>query len=210
MAKRAPAKKQTKKEAKQEAELFLAPDLEGLEPHVLAYALVGRFLNTWAFMESALNEAIAIALDLKLLQGIIVTAEIDFLKKIFMVRTAVKLELFEKQAKEYETLLNGIQKLSEDRNIIAHNFFSMFPEEKAVKFYHYKARGKLDISTPTYTISKLESMDAELHDAQRKLSKLGDEFKKRRSVSTVPGLFQSSYQVSGLGTLGLLGLPPLK
>jgi len=45
-------------------------DFNQLEPETRCFAMIGRFLGEWAFMESELNQAIGKALGLDLAQEI--------------------------------------------------------------------------------------------------------------------------------------------
>ncbi len=90
-----------------------------------SHALVGLFLQHWAIMEAALNNAIGIALDLKLNQRIIVTHNIQLRAKLNILRAATRLslKLSESEVQNYHSLIGKISEASHKRNMMAHDLF---------------------------------------------------------------------------------------
>jgi len=201
------AKKKTSKEPAQQQEqvLALSSYLESLDPLVLSFALVGRFFAYWALMETELNRVITSALGMNKLQGSIVTAEIDFSKKVFMARTSVKYRINDKEAAKYEKLLLRLAKLSEDRNIIAHNAFLMTDRKDGVSFFTRKARGNLDLDSKVYTIHQWESMVSEIDEATAMLEELSGILKKNTNPAKLGYLLPA--QNTDLGVFGRASTP---
>jgi len=182
-----------------------------------AFAYVGRFLWHWASLERELRRALQASLELGALQSSILSANVQLRDKLNILKTVLDLYGHEKAPGLVKTL-NNIGTFSSARNMMAHEFFGVTGDEKAVEFFTTKAKGKLDLPS-------IRWREAEFEAAYDKINRLKDEvkegmeaFKRPRASSaflnqTLPigGLF-------GLGSAnalsphfqGLLGFPSPK
>jgi hypothetical protein len=64
-------------------------DFKNLDPETRAFAMVGQFLQTYAKMEEALHDAIGTALSIDPIKMKILAVNIEFSKKIQILRTLI-------------------------------------------------------------------------------------------------------------------------
>jgi hypothetical protein len=68
---------------------YLSRFLSVLDPEIRCFALVGEFLRAWSLMESALQDAIAAALDIEGLKAHILCANMRFRDKLHVIASLV-------------------------------------------------------------------------------------------------------------------------
>jgi hypothetical protein len=136
-------------------------DFKSLDPNVRTLALVGSFLQTWAFLENSINTALGEALGLNRLQTLIVARNVQFTAKIHILKTAVwhseKATLSDTKRTEYQKILTEIQGYSPVRNMMAHDLFMTSETTDGVEFSVIKAKGKLQFPDEIWSIEKFDT-----------------------------------------------------
>lgn len=137
-----------------------------LDPETRCYALVGKFFSEWAFMETRINRAIAKSLGLEGVQEAIVCSNIEFGKKIYILRSSLKQSVVSGRDKidNYDKMLRNISKLSEVRNRFAHHAFGPSEDKKGVVFYVTSARSELKLNTEAWGVGDFENKFSELNE----------------------------------------------
>lgn len=136
------------------------------------YSAVGEFIFFFAGMESELDRLLRSLLNLRLLEGSIITSNIDISTKVYIVRSAVSMI----PMNDKETLQSArndsisVGKVAEKRNILAHNGFS--PTEDGVEFFYFKAKGKVSLPEEKWTYDDFDQHIAEMIRLSRALSEL--------------------------------------
>ncbi len=158
-------------------------ELDGLEPTVKAYALVGRFFFVWSLVEEAIGRAIGAALGLGVLETEIVSANLEVVKKLYLLRTAVDhTPMEEEKQRHHDDVLKRIGKMSEVRNIIAHNFFCMNDDNTGLTFMRTEAKSKLKFARTTYSISQFHEFDQAMLEQLIELEELIKEIHENREL----------------------------
>jgi hypothetical protein len=118
-------------------------DFNQLDPETRCFALVGQFLQAWSVMEASLHKAIGAALDIEDVKLSIICANIEFSKKIYILRTLIDASpaIQEDTKEKFLSSLKGLGNFAQLRNIIAHNRFQPDDSEKGVEFLIVKASG---------------------------------------------------------------------
>lgn len=114
-------------------------------------------------MESRLNDAIATALRLDVLQKAVICKNIQLRDKTKIARTLVSLAfLTDDQKQHYDKTINRISTLSNDRNMVAHDMFDADPSGDGVEFFVTKAAGKLHFPETRWSVDETEEKSDEL------------------------------------------------
>lgn len=190
---------------KQTVDWFLS-----FEPNVRAILIVGFYLQTWAFMEHALDEVIAKALGLTGLQNYVLRSELAFHNKINLTRTLVDLSTMMPNEKQYfDNSLNHMSNYSANRNIIAHDPFSRSTSTDGVKFLVYKSKGKLKFPEFDWPIFRFLEEIAKIGKCNNDMQSLNEKIRKINPTSLAEILtFGSppapSSEQSATSALGLL------
>jgi hypothetical protein len=118
-------------------------DFKNLDPETRAFAMVGQFLQTYAKMEEALHDAIGTALSIDPIKMKILAVNIDFNKKIKILRTLIDIsESFtDNERKTKKSQCKKAINFAEIRNMVAHTYFVPDPSNKGVEFKTVKASG---------------------------------------------------------------------
>ncbi|MBC6715540.1 hypothetical protein H9Q09_04950 [Aurantimonas sp. DM33-3] len=163
-------------------------------------------------MEHALNECIRLALNLDFAQGLIVTKNLQFRNKQKILRVLIN-ETFQDSEKKssYERTAIDIGNMSDDRNMIAHDWFG--PDEKGdgVSFLVTKANAKLVFPEVRWSILDFAERHNQLMEAAQQLKRmepmfqLSDAFKALFSGQSAPPNPEPFSQ--GIGLLGALLSP---
>lgn len=135
-----------------------------------ACRLVGRFMNAWAFLESALNDGVASTLGMAKLEGMIATSNMQARSKIHIIKTLINLlgSPEDWKAKAVKTV-EAIADKSVLRNTVAHVAFT--PDGNGgVEFFAVKAKGKFHFPKMIWSRNQFEAHEAEME-------KLTDELK---------------------------------
>ena len=176
-----------------------------------SYKLVGQYLAAWAFMESRIDTAIRVGLDLNVLQGAIVCVNVGFTAKCHILQTLATLGKTKKKGvrDDVEKLFEKLKNLSVDRNMIAHNQF--FPEktkggEFGVYFSIVKAKGNLSLPRPKWSEKTFEKNVDELYGLGERIKEIEKSlsFRKMAMALTKPLGQKPTIGRIGLGFQGLL------
>jgi len=122
-----------------------------LNPRIRCVALSGYFLQYWSVLESNINNAIERGLDLTMLQGAVLTKNIQFRDKINILKTLVDLRGVE--VDRLQSALESASKMSTHRNMIAHDMFVPDDDGDGVRFVVIRARGKLSFPETRWSIA---------------------------------------------------------
>jgi hypothetical protein len=179
-------------------------DFKTLDPETRAYALVGKFLSDWAYMEYKINDAIGKALGLDAMQEVMVTSNIQFRDKIHILRTAIHHTIIRpvSERDRLKSVLTKISEYSTTRNMMAHTAFVATPLGE-VCFFVTKARGEVKMPEETWDIPKFE-------EAYLTLANYTEEAKtiisRIETASLVKALIRAPQTELGLTKGGLFGL----
>lgn len=175
-----------------------------------AFKLVGEYLYNWAYMEGRLNGVIRKLLGMDLLHGAIACANISLKNKIHIAKTAVSLEFSGEPQKieHYHSILNKMDNAaSQDRNMIAHEMFSLdySKEEIAVKWYKVSAKGSLKLPDHVWLESDFQDRFTQIRTWTNQLGELEGQVS---IMNIAKALMKPPLPKHNTGLLGLLGLPP--
>lgn len=140
-----------------------------------ACELVGRFLYHFASVEQRLDAAIAKLFELTDDAADILTANIDFNRKINLIETIVRVQALDKTDKwqsDATNLVHAIRGInSPHRQVVAHSSFEP-AENGSVRFKRTKATGKLQREEPIWTEAIFDNHFAEMDKCAAQLDKL--------------------------------------
>ena len=122
-----------------------------------AFALVGKFMFTWAHVEGILNESVGKLMGID--DGVsetILTANMTVREKLNVIRTSLLLGLDNASDEWRKTskLMDALGDRNGDRNIVAHNQFG--PRPDGVTFFMVKAKGEFAIPDLVWTTRDFE------------------------------------------------------
>jgi hypothetical protein len=173
-----------------------------------SFARVGEYLFHWADMEFKLNTAIEKAMGLNAVQSVIINTNVNFYAKCHILSCLINLEGFSKEdTKKMLATIEALQRLSPDRNMVAHTaFFTSDKTKNAVVFFHPKAKGKAQFPKVTWTLPEFKKRYKRLNELTKEL----EELTKRLSYSRLAkALLKSPPPNLGMfaqNSLGLLAL----
>lgn len=178
----------------------------------VAFAQVGEFMFHWAYLEHGLNSAVQKLLRLGSMEGAIATANIQVRDKINIVKTAVNhraAHTMPTWTADSVKVINRVSTLSEDRNLVAHNFFAPV-EARGLHFYKVRAKSGLDFSGVIWSAEDLKRRVREMVSLAHKLSKIVEELEPVRP-DTFNGFLQGLGGSQSNALAGLRGpqTPPL-
>jgi hypothetical protein len=154
------------------------------DPLGTACELVGRFLYHFAGVERRIDAAIAKLFELTDEAAAILTANIDFNRKLNLIETIVDEQASEKPKKwrsDATVLLNAIRRVnSPPRQIVAHSSFEP-AENGSVRFTRTEAKGKLKRGEPIWTKETFEKYFGDMDRHAVKLDHLVADLKPVRS-----------------------------
>lgn len=108
-----------------------------------SFALVGEFMGEWAAAELMVDDAIAEALDLDLIQYLVIGSKLSVRNKLEILVTLINLSLINGKEKDHffkqVTLLTN---LKYKRDIIAHSLFARTSDESAIIFFRVRTKKK--------------------------------------------------------------------
>jgi hypothetical protein len=128
-----------------------------------SFEMVGEYMCCWASMETKIDVAFGAALNLSRLQRIVVCSNIAFNTKCNILLVLMNSSYFN-GIEEYQKAIKKALAISADRNLMVHHEF--FPEEGEdfiVRFFAYKARGKIDIPSVTWSEKVFDRKIAEIN-----------------------------------------------
>jgi hypothetical protein len=190
-------------------------DFHSMNRRTRTVALVGRYLQCWALMETEIDDAISKALKLTGIQTYLLGPNLPYHKKIHILWVLVNLSVLTETAKEnYIEVIKRMLGYSSDRNIIAHDLFSSSGTNNGVQFIVVKTQ-KGQVQAPPYdwsiakfqeTFDNLAECAAQIHALTGTLSVIDQNLAKLLAIVTAPsppieGLFE-------IGSLGLLTTQP--
>jgi hypothetical protein len=170
-------------------------EFKALNPDMRAVALVGSFLQNWAYMETKMRHAIGKALGLEGIQNLLVCQNMQLRNKVLMLRAAVSLAFITKAERDhFDKVLREIADYSWARNMCAHDFFGPDPKDPdKVGFLVYKASGKLEFPDADWSID-------DFGKAFVKLKRLQDELEKMKEALSTGQLLRALVQKPSLVT----------
>ena len=159
-------------------------------------------------LESTLNSAIEQALDLSVVQGFIVTRNVQLRDKIHVLKCIV--DLVGNDKARFTKVLNEIADMSRvDRNVIAHDMFWPDDEGDGVKFNVVKATGKLAVPDVRWSQADFEAKYEKIINLHKEVGQLTiaiKPFSLARALREAPagptGNAMTNAMLSGLGLLG--------
>ena len=186
-------------------------DFHKLDSDTRAIALVGRFLQSWAFMEEGLHAAIAKALNLNQLQRYIVTANIQLRDKIHILRTLLHYIPINPPSdiERFDKMLEDIAKYSSKRNMMAHNAFGPSENGTAVQFILTQAKGKLEFPPSVWGAKEFGAAFSKINDFTNGLEELQNKITSAKVTEALMKALQEPIPApSGLGLASLLHPQP--
>lgn len=163
------------------------------------FRLVGRFMFSWAALESEVNRFLTAAMRLGPTEGLIVCANMQFRDKMHIVTTALD-EFGPKKDKDWtrqtKEIAKEIRGLSVDRNMVAHQFFA--PDPKGVRFFVKKAKGKVSIPETVWSKDNFVDVSGRIYAAAHALTALQEKVARKIILGPSPtmgrGLFGSAFR----------------
>jgi hypothetical protein len=144
-------------------------------PPARACELVGRFLYHFSRLETDLNAAVAKLFKLDEASADIVTANIDFARKLYIVRSAVHEQNASPHEKwltsEIKEAFDGVLAMNTERQIVAHSSFGSHPEGGVV-FTRTTAREKLARSEVVWGEDKFAKFFKRMQELEQELDKV--------------------------------------
>lgn len=136
-----------------------------------SYRCVGEFLWHFAQLEEAINDGIARICELNQDHADIITANMDFVRKLNIVKSVATLEGEEKSfpwVPDIKSTFNGILNANNWRTVIAHSTFE--PDGNGgVRFNRVAARGALERKEPTLTRHGFDQQNEKMRALKTKL-----------------------------------------
>lgn len=181
-----------------------------LEPDLRAWALVGRFLHDWAFVEEQLGNVIAKALNLTSVQTAILGANLTFKAKIDIAKSVLEITFFSKKTDKEsfsKTLKDIADFYTRQRNLIAHVPFGPSDDSAAVQFLQIKAKGELKFLSLSYSLKDFEELYNKMNVFCKRLDALESVVSNSALIDALlrRGTADETAKNSGIGALGLLG-----
>jgi hypothetical protein len=140
-----------------------------------ACELVGRFNYHFGHLEEKLNAAIAKLFKLDDASASILTANIDFVRKVYIVRSAVIAQNASPKekwlTKEIHAAFSAVLDVNNDRQIVAHASFEPNGNDEVV-FKRIVARKKLVPNQIVWTKEKFEQRFDQMRRLDRELEKI--------------------------------------
>jgi hypothetical protein len=190
-------------------------DFRSLDRETRTVALVGRFLQLWALLETTIGNAIGAALRLNKIQEYVLTRNIGFTNKTYVLSALCSVsQLDYREQKECRLLLQAIRNFSGNRNIVAHDVFIDYERTDGVEFLLVRAKGKIDFPDMQWSVDHFEKLFLSLMDFQHAINKLETKLRhaKRPDANALAALLASipsepTEEPIGLGSLGRLIRP---
>ena len=105
------------------------PSPSDRDPLSIACELVGRFQYHFSKIEAALNQGIARVLDLNDITKDIVCANLDFIKKVAIVKTAITVQFVDTDGSLSDILDRAAGINNPDRQFVIHSTFEPFGKD---------------------------------------------------------------------------------
>jgi hypothetical protein len=127
------------------------------------------YLQAFALLENKLDGVIERALDLGMLQSNILAKNFDFRKKIVIARVLANLRQLD--PKLIKKSLGSLHEQANERNMVAHDYFTPSDDEKGVKFLTVAAKERLEYPDVTWTVKETED---KIHNFLRLIDSLDE------------------------------------
>lgn len=170
-----------------------------MDPETRCFTLVGQFLWHWAFMENAINDAIATALDLGYPQRYIVAKNIQFRDKIKILKASIAVGSLipDDKRREHKRILNKISDYAAKRNIIAHDIFGPDDEADTVIFLRTIANDKFEMPSDHWSTKDFVQSFKEIDAFRVKVIEIEDTLKHANAVKRIAqALMNSDYALA--------------
>jgi hypothetical protein len=156
------------------------------------YALVGRFMNTWAFLENTMNAGIAKILGMERIEGVIATVNMQVRSKVHIIKTLIDLRGSPKEwvAASNKTM-NEISAMADLRNTVAHTAFGPHDSGEGVEFIVMKAKGKLVFPDTIWSREQFETHYSDMERLTEELKGLTAKLQATRIIAKVAGALSS-------------------
>jgi len=142
------------------------------DPLIRACELVGRFNYHFGHLEETLNASIAKLFKLDGVSADILTANIDFSRKVSIVHSAVTAQNASPGegwlTKEIKESFNEVMAINDSRLIVAHSPFEP-RRDGGVAFYRIVARGQLKRHEIVWTVEQFEQLYERMQRLEREL-----------------------------------------
>jgi hypothetical protein len=193
-------------------------DFKSLDHETRTWALVGCFLQGWALLENAINNAVGKALSLDALQTYIVTRNAQFTAKTHILRCALEFSALKdlKQRKSYDDEISDIQTYSYVRNMVAHDLFAESEKTDGVDFVVVKAKGALKFPDEDWSIARFQDEFKKVENWTASINRLTDALTPvsthaqalGKALMSYPGPTGPTGPTGGIAGLGFLSLEP--
>lgn len=141
--------------------------LSFFEAHNQACALVGRYINAWAFLETDIAWSIHRIYRIEYASGAILTGNMGLGAKIAALRSAISHRSIEKMTPEWrdeaDRVFNKISELVQYRNLAVHNYFDA-TEEGDVRFFKLAVKRGFAEQELVWTKAEIEDKCERLHE----------------------------------------------
>jgi hypothetical protein len=168
--------------------------------------MVGKFFFHWAILESAMNDVICGLFSLATLEASIITANIKFTDKLYIIHTALQWQgrsHSEDWRKKARKLIGRIGRLNRSRNLLAHNLFGPL-SNGSIRFHKVEAKGQFGYPTIHWSPKDFERTNKLIMAAGNELEQLATQIVDRRAI--IKALSSPAAPMGGI--LGLASLPP--
>ena len=154
-------------------EPFEWPDFSAIPHEIRSLALVGRYLQDFAYLENGIDMTIAAFLELAPPQQFILSPNIPFYSKIYILTTLVNSAFGNgREAKSYLRAINGASSASGWRNNLAHHPFKPSQANDGVQFLVVRAQGEVVFPDMDWSIARFETECKKLTECENKIAEM--------------------------------------
>jgi hypothetical protein len=145
-----------------------------------AFRQVGKFLYHFSLLEQEINEGIGKVLRISAGSVDVIAANMDFIKKLNLLRCAELIEAAmpdDGRKKTLKKTFDDIEDLNRERNIAVHSPFACGEKCGSVKFRRATAKDKLKVEPIEWNKEKFQQLFEKAESARAALHKLIEEMK---------------------------------
>jgi hypothetical protein len=154
-------------------EPFEWPNFSTIPHDIRALALVGRYLQDFAYLENSIDMAITAFLKLLPSQQFILSPNIPFHSKIHILTTLVNSNWRKgRDAKGYLKSINAASNASGWRNNLAHHPFRPSQTNDGVEFFVVRAQGEVVYPDMDWSIARFEAECRNLTECESKITEM--------------------------------------
>jgi hypothetical protein len=166
---------------------------------------VGRFFFSWAILESSIDSVIHDLFKLEEGARHIITANLRFLDKLYIVQTALRRQATnDEHQKRINKLVRRIGKMNRSRNLLAHNMFVSLNNGN-VRFFKVEAKGALEFPRIQWSKTDFKRTESLINAVHSELEDLTKAIKNRRAI--IEALIANPQPTPGSFLQALAGLP---